>query len=114
MRASNPENGLYVGATLSRVPIPNQVLEGEDNFVCKLYPVTITEIGSGFIARERGVYNWEGVSDGEVEIFAYNEDGDRIQKGVRAEIVNGRIKLDVPPKGLVIAEKSSRLFQKME
>ena len=96
----------------------NQVLEGADNFVCKLYPVTITELGPGFvaakerfIARESGVYTWEGVSDGEAEIFAYNEDGVRVQKGVKAKIVDGRIKLEVPPNGLVIAEKSSRIFR---
>lgn len=93
------------------------MLEGEDNFVCKLYPLTVTEIGPGFIAgrerfiaRESDVYSWTGVSDGEVEIFAYNEDGIRVQKGARAKIVNGSIELEVPPKGLVIAEKSNQLF----
>ncbi|MBQ6472687.1 MAG: hypothetical protein IJJ33_11935 [Victivallales bacterium] len=96
----------------------NQVLEGADNFVCKLYPVTVTEIGPGFvaarerfIARESGVYAWAGVPDGEAEIFAYDEGGNRVQKGARAKIVDGRIKLDVPPKGLVIAEKSSQIFR---
>ncbi|MBO4512046.1 MAG: hypothetical protein J5746_04725 [Victivallales bacterium] len=99
----------------------NHVLEGADNFVCKLYPVTVTEIGSGFvaarerfIARESGVYTWAGVSDGDVEIFAYNEDGIRVQKGFKAKIVNGSIKLEVPPKGLVIAEKSCQMFQTLE
>ena len=112
---------LRYGCVYSPFNRTNQVLEGEDNFVCKLYPLTVTEIGPGFIAgrerfiaRESGVYSWAGVSDGEVEIFAYNEDGNRIQKGARAEVVNGRIKLEVPPKGLVIAEKSSRLFQPAE
>lgn len=83
--------------------------------------MTITEIGPGFIAarerfiaRESGVYAWAGVSDGEVEIFAYNEEGIRVQKGTKAKIVNGSIKLEVPPNGLVIAEKSSRFFQTME
>ena len=108
---------LQYGCVYSPYRLTNQVLEGADNFVCKLYPLTITEIGPGFvaarerfIARESGVYAWAGVSDGEVEIFAYNEDGTRVQKGAKAKIVNGSIKLEVPPKGLAIAEKSSQFF----
>ena len=112
---------LRYGCVYSPFNRTNQVLEGEDNFVCKLYPLTVTEIGPGFIAgrerfiaRESGVYSWTGVSDGEVEIFAYNEDGIRVQKGARAKIVNGSIELEVPPKGLVIAERSNQLFQPAE
>ena len=97
----------------------NWVLRGPDNFVCKLYPVTVTEIGPGFVAaRERfiamksGTYAWTGVTDGEVELFVYDVKGNRIRKGAKAKIAAGKIKLDVPEKGLVIAEKSSHLFSK--
>ena len=96
----------------------NWVLSGPDNFVCKLYPVTVTEIGPGFVAaRERlivmktGTYSWTGVTDGEVELFVYDAKGNRIRKGARAVVAAGKIKLEVPEQGLVIAEKSSRLWQ---
>lgn len=96
----------------------NWVLEGPDNFVCRLYPVTVTEIGPGFVAaRERfivmksGTYSWTGAADGEAELFVYNAEGKRIRNGSRAKIAGGKITLEVPDHGLVIAEKSSRLWQ---
>jgi hypothetical protein len=96
----------------------NWVLEGPDNFVCKLYPVTVTEIGPGFVAaRERfivmksGTYSWTGAADGEAELFVYNAEGKRIRNGSRAKIADGKITLEVPDHGLVIAEKSNCLWQ---
>ena len=103
---------LSLGCIYSPHVWTNTVLEGEDNFVCKLYPVTVTEIGPGFVAaKERfstsksGTFTWKGVTDGTAELFIYNAEGNRINKGSRTGIVNGKITLNVPPKGLVIAEK---------
>ena len=87
------------------------VLKGPDNFVTKLYPVTVTEIGPDFVAaKERlivaksGTFRWAGAKDGEAELYVYDVGGNRIRHGAKAAVKDGRIKLDVPDDGLVIAE----------
>ena len=94
----------------------NWVLKGDDNFVCKLYPITVTEIGPGFVAakerfitRKSGTFNWSGINNGKANLYIYNEQGIRINKGQTTNINNNKIKLDVPKNGLVIAEISSKL-----
>lgn len=105
---------LSLGCIYSPHIFTNTVLEGEDNFVCKLYPITVTEIGPGFVAgKERfctsksGTFTWAGVDNGVAELFIYNESGNRINKGSFADIINGKITLSVPKGGIVIAEKTA-------
>ena len=102
---------LNLGCVYSPHTRTNLVLEGADNFVCKLYPITVTEIGPGFVAgRERlavnasGVYRWEGAKDGDVDLYVYNSAGDRIDRDAKGTVKDGRIALEVPADGLVIAE----------
>ena len=90
-----------------------------DNFVCKLYPITVTEIGPGFVAgkerfitRKSGTFTWKSVANAKAELFVYNSKGIRINIGKRTNVVNGKIKLDVPANGLVIAEVSAKLSSK--
>ena len=103
---------LSLGCIYSPHVLTNTVLKGEDNFVSKLYPITVTEIGPGFVAgKERfctsksGKYTWDAIDNGQAELFIYNKDGNRIKIGTFAKIVNSQITIDVPPNGLVIAEK---------
>jgi hypothetical protein len=86
-------------------------LSGADNFVCKLYPLTITELGPGVIcAKERiiadhsGEFEWIGVESGTAELFIYGADGNRLSDTGCVAIVNGKITLTCPANGLVIAE----------
>jgi hypothetical protein len=97
----------------------NWVVQGKDNFVCKLYPITVTEIGPGFVAgkerfitRKSGTFTWKSVANIQAELFVYNSKGIRINIGKRTNVVNGKIKLDVPANGLVIAEVSAKLSSK--
>ena len=48
MRANNPENGLYVGATLSRVPIPIYETKGDELLGPRVIPTG--ENGHGALA----------------------------------------------------------------
>ena len=89
----------------------NRFLEGKNNFICKMYPITIREIGPGFIAakerfitRHSGTFIWKGVDNADVTLYIYNETGDRIKAGSKGKVVNGKITLDVPENGMIIAE----------
>ncbi len=102
---------LKFGCIYSPLQQTDLVLDGSDNFVCKLYPVTVVEIGPGFVVgRERlitenpGTFEWPEAAGSEVELFTYDSKGNRIEKGVKSKIVSGKITLKVPEKGLVIAE----------
>ena len=86
-------------------------LSGADNFVCKFYPLTITELGQGVIcARERiivdhsGTFTWCGVDSGTAELFVYDASGDRLPDTGTVSVVDGKITLTCPENGLVIAE----------
>ncbi|MBQ9786738.1 MAG: hypothetical protein IJW33_01025 [Lentisphaeria bacterium] len=89
----------------------NRFLYGRNNFICKMYPITISEIGPGFIAgkerfitRSSGTFTWKGVDNADVKLYIYDETGDRIKAGSKGKVVNGKITLTVPENGLVIAE----------
>ena len=76
-----------------------------------MYPITIREIGPGFIAakerfitRDSGTFTWKGVDNAEVKLYIYDETGDRIKAGSKGKVVNGKITLDVPVNGMIIAE----------
>ena len=89
------------------------MLDGPDNFVCKLYPITIRAIGPGLIEGEQrlvatrsGEFDWPG-RDAAVTLYAYDGNGDLMDRQNLPQVqVNAARPLDitVPPKGLVIAE----------
>ncbi len=86
-------------------------LSGRDNFICKFYPLTITELGQGVIcARERiitdhsGSFVWNGVDSGTAELFVYDASGNRLPDTGTVQVVDGKITLTCPENGLVIAE----------
>ena len=89
-----------------------QYLKGEDNFVCKQYPITVIRLmPGGVVGKERlltavsGVFDWPGVPDGtEAVLYCYDENGDRVHSGSKAVVNAGKIKLDVPKNGLAYAE----------
>ena len=104
-------DALKVGCIYSPHIRTNLVISGEDNFVCKLYPVTVVEIGPGFVAaKERlivehsGTFSWPNAPDGEVTLYIYDKNGKRINHGTAAVVKNEKITLQVPENGLVIAE----------
>lgn len=86
----------------------NLLLEGSDNFVCKLYPITIRQLGPGFVKGEErlianysGTFSWPGYS-AVVRMYVYNSDGDLISDD---EVnVTNVTPVSVPSGGLVIAE----------
>jgi len=96
-----------------RINLGSPVLDGPDNFVCKLYPITIRAIGPGLIEGEQrlvatrsGEFDWPG-RDAAVTLYAYDGNGDLMDRQNLPQVqVNAARPLDitVPPKGLVIAE----------
>ncbi len=99
---------LEIGCIYSPVAV-NLLLEGSDNFVCKLYPITIRKIYAGtVIGRERlitsrsGTFNWPGQS-AKIRLYTYNAGGDLTS----AEVVDAPgpdFTIEVLDGGLVIAE----------
>ena len=87
-------------------------LKGNDNFVCRQYPITVIRImPGGIVGKERlltavsGEFEWPGVPDGtQAILYCYNENGDRINIGSKATVRAGKITLNVPRNGLVYAE----------
>ncbi len=91
----------------------NLVLKGRDNFVCKLYPITVVELYPGLIiGRERlitlnsGTFDWPGAPEGaKIELFSYDAEGNRLPNNGEAPVVkDGKVTLAVEKAGLVIAE----------
>lgn len=89
----------------------NLLLEGSDNFVCKLYPITICQLGPGCVkGKERlittisGSYDWPGYST-MVRLYEYNADGNLITKNKSVTTkVGQKLELQVPVEGLIIVE----------
>ena len=87
----------------------NLLLTGDDNFVCKLYPITIREIGPGIVKGEERLittvsgnyYDWPGTAE-VVRLYTYDSDGDLISDD--DENIDGDLQLSVPSGGLIIAE----------
>jgi hypothetical protein len=93
----------------------NLVLEGSDNFVCKLYPITVEELGPGWIVgRERIIttvsrsFRWPA-KGGEVRLYRYDAQGNLMKPEPSVRVEAGKdLVLEVPQKGLVIAENDER------
>jgi hypothetical protein len=89
----------------------NLLLEGADNFVSKLYPLTIVELGPGFvIGKERlittvaGPFKWPA-QGGRLKLYRYSKEGARLPAEANVTVKAGQpLKLPVPEGGLVIAE----------
>jgi hypothetical protein len=88
----------------------NLLLDGPDNFVSKLYPMTVRELGPGWIVGEEriattvsGQYPWPG---GVVRWYIYDARGQLGDTPAVVETVPpGEITVKVPEGGLVIVER---------
>jgi len=88
----------------------NLLLEGPDNFVSKQYPLTVRELGPGWVVGEERLittvsreFAWPG-GPGMVRVYRYNGEGTLV--GVAEEDTDGGLEVEVPEGGLVIAEKT--------
>jgi len=89
----------------------NLLLDGPDSFACKLYPITIRRIGPGCVEGEErlittrsGSHTWPG-RPAKVRLCLYDSSGGLLSKGRVAEVAAGEgLKVDVPERGLAIAE----------
>ena len=103
---------LQAGCLYSPMSFTHRLLQGDDNFVCKLYPVTIRTLGSGtIIAKERIITCVSGTFDipndctgSTVKLYLYAKDGTRNLSFSKCEVKNHMITIDVPDGGLAIAE----------
>jgi len=89
----------------------NLLLDGPDNFVCKQYPITVEELGPGWVVgRERIVttvsrqFDWSPEPGPEALLYRYDKTGALLDK-TPATATDGRLSLEVPEGGLVIAER---------
>jgi hypothetical protein len=89
----------------------NLLLEGPDNFVCKLYPITIRKLGPSWIeAQERLITSVSKTFDwpehtASVRRYLYDGHGDLLGRPERLEIKAGQKQdVSVPKDGLVIME----------
>ena len=87
----------------------NLLLEGPDNFVCKLYPITVREIGPGWVMGEErltttvsGTYRWPGRAT-KLRLYRYNAEGE-LQRPVPVVEAGPEFRAEVPERGLLIAE----------
>lgn len=102
---------LQQGSIYSPVAV-NLLLEGDTNFVSKLYPLTVRELGPGYvIGQERVItmvtrgFKWPA-EGGHVRIYRYDKSGTRVDAEADATVAKGgELGLLVPEGGLVIAER---------
>jgi len=90
----------------------NLLLEGDDNFVCKQYPLTVVELGPGFvIGKERLIttvsrsFNWPR-GGGKVRLYRYDKTGTRVDAEAEVTVAKGEaLAVVVPEGGMVVAER---------
>jgi hypothetical protein len=90
----------------------NLLLSGSDNFVCKQYPLTVRELGPGFvIGRERIIttvsraFDWPPAG-GRLKFYCYDSQGTLQQPVGEGRALPGKpLAVTVPPGGLVIVER---------
>jgi hypothetical protein len=104
----NVKECLEIGAVYSPMPV-NLLLEGPDNFVCKLYPITVRTLGAGTIlGKERlitskpGTFAWPG-KQARARMYIYDESGDLKSKNIVA-LMAGENRIALAAGELVIAE----------
>ncbi|NUQ65587.1 MAG: hypothetical protein HUU20_24220 [Pirellulales bacterium] len=103
---------LQYGSIYSPMPV-NLLLEGSDNFVSKLYPITVVEIGPGFVVgRERIAtitgrsFDWPEAS-GKVRLYGYDKTGKLAAIAEQTVVGGGPIRIEVPDDGMVVVEKTT-------
>ena len=90
----------------------NLLLEGPDNFVSKLYPMTVRELGPGWIVGEERVvtavsrrFEWPGDAT-QVRLFSYDATGAMPEPAAVAQPAeDGGLTIRVPEGGMVVAER---------
>ena len=104
----NVKECLEIGAVYSPMPV-NLLLEGPDNFVCKLYPITVRTLGAGTIlGKERlitskpGTFAWPG-TQARARMYIYDENGDLKSKDI-VTLTAGENRIALAAGELVIAE----------
>jgi hypothetical protein len=105
------KSALSIGCIYSPYDNDNLLLEGSDNFVCKLYPLTIRDLGPGTVTGEErlitaktGSFDWPGRA-ASVRLYVYDEKGDLTGKDTVVKTEAGKpLTLTVPKDGMVIAE----------
>ena len=89
----------------------NLQLQGADNFVCKLYPITVRRIGPGWIEGDERLittqsraFDWPG-RDAKLCLLRYDAGGELGPLGAETPVsAAGPFRVEVPSGGLVIAE----------
>ena len=89
----------------------NLQLEGTDNFVCKLYPITVRRIGPGWIEGEERLittqsraFDWPG-RDASVRLFRYDASGELAPASPDGRVsADESFRAEVPAGGLLVAE----------
>ena len=89
----------------------NLLLPGDKNFVCKLYPITVREIGPGWVIGDEriatiisGTYKWLHVK-GKINLYYYDDQGKlSIVKSAIPVSDKKTLQIDVLKNGLTIAE----------
>lgn len=102
---------LAAGSIYSPVAV-NLLLDGPENVVSKLYPITVLEIGPGWVVgRERIVtlvsrsFHWPE-APAAVRLYRYDAGGARLLPAEDRALAAGQpLALEVPDRGLVIAER---------
>ena len=101
---------LAYGSLYSPVSI-NLLLDGPDNFVCRLYPMTVREIGPGVVVGEERLIAsatrtvpWPPRA-GTVRVYRYDREGALLPMAPDRAVAAGEaFTLEVPEAGLAIAE----------
>ena len=101
---------LAIGCVYSPVPV-NHLLDGPDNFVCKQYPLTVRELGPGWVAGEErlitsvaGAFDWPG-REGAARLYRYDSTGALVSSDEIIDTVAGvAFEAVLPEGGLLIAE----------
>lgn len=90
----------------------NLLLNGPDDFVCKLYPITVKELGPGWIiGQERLIttvsrsFPWPP-TEATLRLYRYDAQGQLLEPVPERTVEAGQeLALEVPPQGLLIAER---------
>lgn len=88
----------------------NLLLDGPDNFVCKQYPMTVRELGPGWVAGSERIvsvvsraFAW-GQDGRSALLYTYDAAGPLVSKSPAAAGDDGLLRIEVPEGGMVIAE----------
>lgn len=101
---------LSVGTVYSPIAV-NHLLDGPDNFVCKQYPLTVREIGPGWVVGEERLitsvarsFDWPGKA-ARVRLYQYDRTGALVSSDeVVDTVAGGAFEAELPDGGLLIAE----------